>query len=348
MKGCSRVRGVDVIVMTDTPSKPKARALGLCSGGLDSILSALILRQQGIHVEWVSFETPFFTADKARKAANQTGIFLHVHNITGDYLVMMKNPPAGFGKNMNPCMDCHALMFKKAGEMMKSEDFDFLFSGEVLGQRPMSQNKNALHYVAKHSGVGRFILRPLSARLLPETIMEQEGKVDRSRLLDLTGRSRKPQIKLAEQFGITEYPSPAGGCLLTDPIYSKRLKDLYDHEDEPGTQALNLLKFGRHMRLNSLVKLIIGRTQKENEQILNCIDPGQATILKAANHPGPTVVLTGDASKEILFLAGAICIGYGKAPDDAPASVNITKAGKQEKLTVLPVLPDEAKKFLIK
>jgi hypothetical protein len=211
----------------------------------------------------------------------------------------------------------------------------------------MSQNKNALHYVAKHSGVGQFILRPLSARILPETIMEQEGKVDRNRLLDLTGRSRKPQIKLAKRFGITDYPSPAGGCLLTDPIYSRRLKDLFDHETEPDVQALNLLKFGRHMRLNPQAKLIIGRTQKENEQILNCIDRKQETIIKAANHPGPTVVLTGEASKEILFLAGAICVGYGKAPVDAPAGVNVAKGGKQEKITVLPIPPDEAKRFLI-
>lgn len=334
--------------MTDTPSKPKVRALGLCSGGLDSILSALVLQQQGIQVEWVSFETPFFTSGKARRAAKQTGIPLHVRDITEDFLVMLKNPPAGFGKNMNPCMDCHALMFKKAGEMMPSDGFDFLFSGEVLGQRPMSQNKNALFYVAKHSGVGQYILRPLSARLLPETAMEQEGMVDRSRLLDLTGRSRKPQINLAEQFGVTDYPSPAGGCLLTDPTYSRRLKDLYDHDADPAPHALNLLKFGRHMRLNPQVKLIVGRTQKENEQILNDVDPQRDTLIKAADHPGPTVVLTGDAPKEILFLAGAICIGYGKAPEDAPASVTITKAGKQERLTVLPVLPNEAKRFLIR
>jgi tRNA U34 2-thiouridine synthase MnmA/TrmU len=348
MKGCSRFSGAETGAMTDTPSKPNVRALGLCSGGLDSILSALVLRRQGIHVEWVSFETPFFSADKARRAADRNKIPLHVRNITADYMVMLKHPNAGFGKNMNPCMDCHALMFKKAGEIMQAEDFDFLFSGEVLGQRPMSQNKNAMFYVAKHSGVGPFILRPLSARRLPETAMEIEGKADRERLLDLTGRSRKPQIQLAAQFGVTEYPSPAGGCLLTDPIYSRRLKDLYDHEQDPDIQALDLLKFGRHMRLNPQVKLIVGRTQKENEQIHNCIDTRKVTLIKAVRQAGPTVVLTGDAPKEILFLAGAICVGYGKSTDDAPASVHIMKNGKKEQLTVLPVLPNEASRFLIK
>jgi tRNA U34 2-thiouridine synthase MnmA/TrmU len=193
------------------------RALGLCSGGLDSMLSALVLRRQGIHVEWISFETPFFSADKARRAANQTGIPLHVQDITDEYLVMLQAPPAGFGKNMNPCMDCHALMFRKAGFFMQAHGFDFLFSGEVLGQRPMSQTAPSLRYVEKHSGFDGKILRPLSARRLPETDMERQGLVDRNRLLDLSGRSRKPQMALAAEFGIGAYPSPAGGCLLTDP-----------------------------------------------------------------------------------------------------------------------------------
>jgi tRNA U34 2-thiouridine synthase MnmA/TrmU len=334
--------------MTDNLLKQTVRALGLCSGGLDSILSALVLREQGIHVEWVSFETPFFSAGKARKAAKQTGIRLHVCDITGDYLKMLKHPPAGFGKNMNPCMDCHALMFRKAGDLMKSKDFDFLFSGEVLGQRPMSQNKNALLYVAKHSGHNQSILRPLSARLLPETLMEQKGLVDRDQLLDFSGRSRKPQITLAAQFGVSDYPSPAGGCSLTDPNYSRRLKDLFDHDAEPSVRSLNLLKVGRHLRLTPEIKIVMGRTQNENERLLQDCDPTKDTVIKSAIHPGPIVVLPGEAPQEILFLAGAICIGYGKAPGDAPAAVQVTRAGISEKITVLPILPDEAKRFLIK
>jgi tRNA-specific 2-thiouridylase len=324
------------------------RALGLCSGGLDSILSALVLRDQGIHVEWITFETPFFTAEKARRAAEQTGIVLHVQDITPDYLVMIKDPPAGFGKNMNPCMDCHSLMFKKAGEIMHSRGFDFLFSGEVVGQRPMSQNANSLRYVTKHSGFGNFILRPLSALKLAPTPMEEKRLVEREKLLDFSGRSRKPQIALASQYGITDYPTPAGGCLLTDPGYSRRLKDLIDHDETLTPDALHLLKYGRHLRLNAGAKIIVGRTQKDNEQILRHCDPRRDAVIKTNGFPGPTVVLPGGGPKEVLFLAGAVCSGYSKAPDFAPVSVQVAMAGKVQNITVLPITPQEAQRFLIK
>jgi tRNA-uridine 2-sulfurtransferase len=324
------------------------RALGLCSGGLDSILSALVLRDQGIHVEWITFETPFFTAEKARRAAGQTGIELHVQDITPDYLVMIQNPPAGFGKNMNPCMDCHSLMFNKAGAIMQDRGFDFLFSGEVMGQRPMSQNTNSLRYVAKHSGFQNYILRPLSALKLTRTPMEEQGLVDRKRLLDISGRSRKPQMALARKYGIKDYPTPAGGCLLTDPGYSQRLKDLIDHGVELTPSALHLLKYGRHMRLNTGAKIIVGRTQKDNEGILQHCDPQRDAVLKTNGFPGPTVVLPGGGSKEALFLAGAVCAGYSKAPDFAPVSIQVAMAGKVQNITVLPISPQEAQRFLIK
>jgi tRNA-specific 2-thiouridylase len=324
------------------------RALGLCSGGLDSILSALVLRDQGIHVEWITFETPFFSAEKARRAADQTGIALHVQDITPDYVALIQDPPAGFGKNMNPCMDCHSLMFKKAGEIMQAMSFDFLFSGEVVGQRPMSQNANSMRYVAKHSGFGDFILRPLSALKMAATAMEEQGLVNRDRLLDLSGRSRKPQMALARQYGITDYPTPAGGCLLTDPGYSRRLKDLIDHGVELTSNALHLLKYGRHMRLNPGAKIVVGRTQKDNEQILRHCDPQRDAIIKTDGFPGPTVVLPGGGSKEVLFLAGAVCSGYSKAPDFAPVQVQVAMAGKVRKITVLPITPQEAQRFLIK
>jgi tRNA-specific 2-thiouridylase len=322
--------------------------LGLCSGGLDSMLAGVVLRDQGIHVEWITFETPFFSALKARRAAEQTGIVLHVQDLTPDYLILIKAPPAGFGKNMNPCMDCHSLMFRKAGEFMQANGFDFLFSGEVVGQRPMSQNANSLRYVAKHSGFGNWILRPLSARKLPPTPMEERGLVDREKMLDLSGRSRKPQMTLARKFGLTDYPAPAGGCLLTDPGYSRRLKDLFDHGAELAPDALHLLKYGRHMRLNSTTKIIVGRTQQDNEHIMHHCDPQQDAVIKTNGHPGPTVILPGGGPKEMLFLAGAICAGYSKAPETSPVSVQVTLAGQVQNITVLPVLPKEAQRFLIK
>jgi len=325
----------------------KRRALGLCSGGLDSMLAALVLRDQGVHVEWIVFETPFFSAQKARQASEQTGIALHVMDITDDYLAMLKNPPAGFGKNMNPCMDCHALMFNKAGQFMQARGFDFLFSGEVLGQRPMSQTASSLRYVAKRSGFDSLILRPLSAQRLPETAMEQQGLVDRALLLDLSGRSRKPQMALAERFGILSYPTPAGGCLLTDPGYSRRLKDLVAHGVTLTPNALHLLQHGRHMRLGATTKIIVGRTQQDNERLTELCSPETDTLFKVKNRPGPTVVMPGGGPENMRFLAASICAGYSKAPETSPTAVMVTTGGKTEALSVLPVTPDEAKRFLI-
>lgn len=323
------------------------RALGLCSGGLDSILSALVLRKQGIHVEWITFETPFFTAEKAQRAADQTGIPLHIEDITEDYLEMLKHPPAGFGKNMNPCMDCHTMMFNKAGQFMQANGFDFLFSGEVRGQRPMSQNISSLRYVEKHSQFGGRILRPLSAKCMPETPMEQQGFVDRSQLLDLSGRSRKPQMALAKELGIHDYPSPAGGCLLTDPGYSRRLRDLMDHGAELTRNALFLLRHGRHMRLGPETKIIVGRTKLDNEQILKWRNPEKDTLLKVKKFAGPIVIMPGGGPQPMLFLAACICAGYSKAPVSDTAGVLVETGGKSENVSALPVTPKEAKRFLI-
>ena len=237
----------------------QVRALGLCSGGLDSILAALVLRRQGIDVEWVVFETPFFSADKALRAARLNRVPITVKHILPIYLEMLKSPPAGYGKQMNPCMDCHALMFKLAGEEMQARGFDFLFSGEVSGQRPMSQNKNSLRYVEKNSGFDGYIVRPLSAQNLPVTLPEKEGLVDREKLLNFSGRTRKPQLELAASLGVTDFPSPAGGCLLTEKGYTSRLRDLFKHQDTYRDKEFYLLSYGRHLRLNADHKLIVGR-----------------------------------------------------------------------------------------
>lgn len=323
------------------------RALGLCSGGLDSILSALVLREQGIEVHWVSFETPFFSSAKAKKASENTGIPLMVRKITPVYMEMMRSPTVRYGKNMNPCMDCHTLMFRLAGGIMAERGFDFLFSGEVLGQRPMSQNRTSLRYVEKHSGYDGYILRPLSARCLPETVVEQEGLVDRQRLLDLSGRSRKPQLQLAQKFGVTDFPAPAGGCLLTDKIFSRRLRDLFDHQEDCPEKDLHLLKFGRHMRLDPRTKIVVGRTRRDNEQISRRIDPETDMVLKVDNFPGPLVVIPGGGSEPMVMLAAGICAGYSKAPGNGPVTVNVQVGGGQRQVAVLGIPPAENKKFMI-
>ena len=269
------------------------RALGLCSGGLDSILSALVLRNQGIHVEWITFETPFFTAEKAQRAADQTGIPLHIEDITEDYLEMLKHPPAGFGKNMNPCMDCHTMMFNKAGQFMQANGFDFLFSGEVRASAPCPRTSPPCVMWKSTPNSGGRILRPLSAKCMPETPMEQQGFVDRSQLLGLSGRSRKPQMALAKELGIHDYPSPAGGCLLTDPGYSRRLRDLMDHGAELTRNALFLLRHGRHMRLGPETQNHRRRTKQDNEQILKWRNPEKDTLLKVKKFAGPIVIMPG-------------------------------------------------------
>jgi tRNA-uridine 2-sulfurtransferase len=328
-------------------NQEKVKALGLCSGGLDSILAAIVLQKQGIDVEWVSFETPFFSADKAKKAAGMVQIPLMVKNITGIYMQMLKDPNCGYGKNMNPCMDCHALMFRLAGEIMAEKGFHFLFSGEVLGQRPMSQTRPSLKYVEKHSGMRGYILRPLSARKLDETIPEKNGWVDREKLLNIFGRGRKRQIEIAGEFGITDYPAPAGGCLLTDKGYCHRLKDLLEHKGNVSKNELMLLRFGRHFRTPLGTKIIVGRTREDNENILKYYDPQRDVMMRINNYPGPSVLISDNASEGEHYLAASLCAGYSKLPKKVYVEVTASGTKGKKTLRVLPVNPSDVKHLLV-
>ncbi len=327
--------------------KTHKRGLGLCSGGLDSRLAALVLRRQGIEVKWITFETPFFSSQKAREAARSLNIPIQVKNITPVYLTMLKNPSCGYGQHMNPCLDCHALMFKLAGRIMKKEGFDFLFSGEVLGQRPMSQTRPSLRYVEKQSGFAGYILRPLSAKKLDETIPEKEGMVDREKLLGFAGRSRKPQIRLAEEFGVSDYPAPAGGCLLTDKRFSNRLKDLFDHKAPCTEDALHLLKYGRHLRLDAETKIIVGRTKSDNENILKYHNPDSDIVIKMKRFPGPIVLIPEGGSEKMIWQAASICAGYSKAPKDAPTEVEVTSDGGVQNIRVVGTCPAEISHLML-
>jgi len=328
-------------------NQKKGKGLGLCSGGLDSILSGLVLKKQGLHVEWITFETPFFSSEKARNAAAITGIPLTVQNISKPYLTMLKAPNCGYGKYMNPCLDCHALMFRMAGELMKAKGFDFLFSGEVLGQRPMSQTRPSLRYVEKNSGFDGYVVRPLSAKRLEETIPEKKGLIDREALLGITGRSRKEQMRLARHFGLTDYPAPAGGCLLTDKGYSNRLKDIFSHQDEYSENELHLLRYGRHFRIDADTKIIVGRTKQDNEEMERYLDPALDMLLKVKDYPGPLVVIPNGAAMDVVLLAASTCAGYSKAPADTPVQVKVIASKGRENVTVLPITPKEVGKYLI-
>ncbi|MBF0224545.1 MAG: tRNA 4-thiouridine(8) synthase ThiI [Desulfobacterales bacterium] len=325
----------------------KVKALGLCSGGLDSILSGVVLKQQGIHVEWISFETPFFSAEKAQKASKMTNIPLIIKNITSEYLPMLKNPPCGYGTEMNPCLDCHALMFKIAGSVMNELGFNFLFSGEVLGQRPMSQTKNSLRYVEKKSGFEGYILRPLSAKRLPETIPESSKLINRDNLLDIAGRGRKIQIALAKEFGINEYPAPAGGCLLCDKGYSDRLRDFFQYNDSWNEKDFELLKHGRHFRIDAKTKLVIGREEKDNENILKYFDKENDIILQVDKIPGPIGLIFKATPDSDIELASSICASYSKADLNIPADILIESENINKIIRIKFTNKEEYKKFLI-
>lgn len=286
------------------------KAIGLISGGLDSMLAARILMDQEIQLLGLSFETPFFGPEKAKRSAAQLGIPLTVKEITQEHLEIVRKPLHGYGSAMNPCIDCHALMVYKAGEMMEADGFDFIFTGEVLNERPMSQTRQSLLLVARLSGYFDFLLRPLSARLLPETKAEREGVVDRQKLLDIQGRSRKRQLALAKLYGLTEFPTPAGGCLLTDRGFSIKLRELLESGNYE-VRDIKLLKMGRHFRIGG-VKVVIGRDEQENQKIKDMA--GEGEILLSAEHiPGPLALVCGEASEGILGQAAAICAAFSDA-----------------------------------
>ena len=284
------------------------RGLSLLSGGLDSQLAVRILERAGAHVEGVVFETPFFSASAAKKAAAALGIKLHVVDFTDDEIALIENPPHGFGGAMNPCIDCHATMIRRAGEIMAEMGYDFVATGEVMGQRPMSQNKQSLGVVEKTSGLAGRLVRPLSAKLLEPTIPETEGRLDRERLLDISGRARDRQIALAAEFGITDYPSPAGGCRLTEAGFCRKLKDLKDHEGLGERRLVRLLTVGRRFRLPGGTSVLLGRDRTENEILRG----EKGVVVEFPNIPGPTALLPSVATESDIELARGIVRAWSR------------------------------------
>jgi len=316
------------------------------SGGLDSILAVKVMQEQGIEVEGVAFETPFFGADRAVEASHAIGLPLTVVDITKEHLVMLRAPRYGYGRNMNPCIDCHILMLKKAGEIMEARGADCILTGEVLGQRPMSQGKQSLHVVAKRSGYQPYIIRPLSARLLPETMPETEGTVDRCRLLDIQGRGRKRQMEMADGYRITGYANPAGGCLLTDPGFSKRLRDLFAHDENMGIRDLELLKVGRHLRLNDETKIIVGRKQRENA-IIRKLSEDHDIVIRMRDLPGPTVLIPYGCGGEDLRRAAGICALYSHAPGEVKAVVEWCTGGAVQYVEIVSAEKEGVQRLII-
>lgn len=313
-----------------------ARGFSLLSGGLDSQLAVCVLREAGAEVEAVAFETPFFPADTARKAAAQLGVPLTVVDFTADEIALVKNPPHGFGGAMNPCIDCHATMIRRAGEMMKERGWDFVATGEVVNQRPMSQTRQSLGVVARSSGLEGRLVRPLSAQLLEPTIPETEGKLDRSKLLGLSGRQRQPQLELAAKFGLKEFPSPAGGCKLTEKGFGRRLKDLLDHEGLDDRRLVELLNIARRFRLPGGTGVLLGRDARDNAVLKQARRTGE-TLVAPVSVPGPTALLLSPSEADMDAVRRIVC-AYSRYDQFAGEIVVKTEsdAGVSEKAVARP------------
>ena len=286
------------------------RGLSLMSGGLDSQLAVRVLQSAGAEVEAVCFSTPFFDCTGARRAAEALGVKLHLVDFTDDELALIRHPPHGFGGAMNPCIDCHAQMIRRAGELMSRLGFDFVATGEVLGQRPMSQNRQSLGIVERSSGLQGRLVRPLSAKLLEPTLPETDGSLDRARLLDISGRSRDRQIALAAEFGIVDYPSPAGGCKLTEDGFSRKLRDLMEHEGLESRKLVELLLVARRFRLPGGSSVALGRDRGENAVLRELVCEGM--VLAPVNVPGPTAFVPSLKSEEDLALALGLVVAYSR------------------------------------
>jgi tRNA-specific 2-thiouridylase len=299
--------------------EPKAiKAVALLSGGLDSRLAIKVVQDQGIDVHAANYVTCFCTCtgknsckSEARNACEQLSVPLKVFTTTKEFMEVLKNPKHGYGKNMNPCIDCRILMFRKAKEYMDEIGASFLVTGEVLGQRPMSQRRDAMRLIDKEAGVEGLVLRPLCAKHLPMTVPEQEGWVDREKLLSISGRSRKEQMRLAESYDIRDYPCSAGGCLLTSEGFANKVRDLLAHKNADLNDML-LLKVGRHFRLPGGGKAVVGKDKQQNLQILNLARAGDIVFRPHDHLPAPTALLRDSDSEEDIVITADLCISHSK------------------------------------
>lgn len=346
----------------------RVKALSLFSGGLDSILATRLIMAQGVEVEAVQFITPFFNYNilqdvKAHKERilSKFGIHVYVEDISEGYLELLHNPAHGFGKNFNPCIDCKIFMFIRAKELLQEKGASFLISGEVLGQRPMSQRRDTMNVIERDSGTRSLLLRPLCAQLMAETEPELQGWVDRSKLLRMSGRGRSAQIALAKSYGITDFPAPAGGCLLADPILSQRIKQLYTQESILKVAGINVpdvqvLLVGRQLLLPGGGWLIVGRDEKDNEKLEALVQPEDA-MLFMEEWPGPTSLLkkanryeNGEDLERDLQLAASIVVRYGKKLPENKDSQEVTcrYGGTSRVIEANPIAGDHFKGWVMK
>jgi len=315
--------------------KLRRKAVALLSGGLDSTLAVKTVLEQGIDIMALNFFTPFCRcnrrsgcANEARRVANELKIPIKIMSLGEEYVEVVKNPKHGYGSNMNPCIDCRILMFRVAKRFMSDVGASFIVTGEVLGQRPMSQNLPAMKLVEYEAGLEGLVLRPLSAKLLSPTIPEKEGWISRERLYDVSGRSRKAQMSLADTLNMKDYPCPAGGCLLTDPQFAKRMRDLLEHTD-PTINDIELLKVGRYFRLSPNCYAVVGRNERENQRLLQLARTHDLHF-SVEEFMGPDMIVRGQSSDRIIELAAGIVARYSDAPKGSTVKVCYRSAQNPE------------------
>lgn len=326
----------------------KRSAVVLFSGGLDSILAASLMLAQGIDVYALNFASPFYiSGDKAADSkldaesmAKMLGIPIRIIHKGIDFLDMVRNPRFGYGKGINPCIDCRIYLLKKAGDYMREVGADFIVTGEVLGQRPMSQRRDAMHKIERESGLAGLILRPLSACFFEPTIPEKEGWVKRELLPSIKGRSRKIQMQLANDLGIERYPGPAGGCLLTEPMFAPKLQDYFDHCQKLELFEVRLLKTGRHFRVSPQHRLILGRDEQENNHLVTAARPTDK-VLTWKDGVGPSGLLIGSDDNDILMLSAKLLLKHTKAAAGELAVVTFSGKHRGNEITVSNDLEDE-------
>ncbi len=310
------------------------RALALFSGGLDSILAVKVIQRQGVDVIALNFTSPFFGCSPvldgepvAARYARRYNIPFRSVQLGDDFLGMLRNPRHGYGSAMNPCIDCKIFMLGCAGRLMKELEADFVITGEVVGQRPMSQRRDTLRVIERDCGLDGLLLRPLSAGYMKVTIPESEGWVRRDELPTFKGRGRKDQICLANEFGVDEYPAPGGGCLLTEESYIPKVKDLLSHRQSPDVRDFHLLRTGRHFRLSENCKAIVGRDISDNEKILASAAPGEATV-RWLGGGSPMLLLAGEPDTADVETAGRIVLRYTRAPKGESCQMSMMKNGR--------------------
>ena len=312
---------------------PKRKAVALFSGGLDSMLAIRILQEQGFEVEALNIRTIFDCCKvPAAQAATDLGVRVTVLSVGDDYLDVLRHPRHGYGKAFNPCVDCRGYMGRMARQLMEEIGACVVITGELLGQRPNSQKRPQLDIVAREAGLRGRLLRPLSAKLLPPTIPETEGLIDREKLYDFTGRSRKPLIELAEELGITEIPTPSPGCALTEKTFAPRVKDLLDRQPHASRWDFELLSTGRHFRCRAETKIIIGRDERENAMLQAFFrrrDASVAAFVEPDNFIGPVGLIVGCPDEEAIGLAGALLVRYTRQCDPENAFVRVFAAEEE-------------------